>query len=52
MLLKKEKYLEPVFRECLEMKAILETGEEVDDAVMRDIWLCFARTELRYSNMF
>merc|ERR1712106_405609 len=38
--------LEPVFRECLEMKDVLETGEEVDDAVGRDIWLCFARTEL------
>jgi len=47
VLLKEKKYLEPVFRECLEMKAVLETGEEVDDAVMRDIWLCFARTELR-----
>lgn len=37
-----------MFRECLDMKAAVKE-EEVDAAVRRDIWLCFAQAELRYT---
>jgi hypothetical protein len=45
--LRQDKYLQPMFRECLDMKAAVKE-EEVDAAVRRDIWLCFAQAELRY----
>ena len=45
--LKQEKNLQPIIRECLDMKAAVKE-EEVDAAVRRDIWLCFALAELRY----